>query len=172
MAENLRFIPHVSSSKKSGGIWVYGFENDNVSEAKYNKNYLEYGCLYDWKTACKVAPVGWHLPHDDEYEKLIDFLGGKTEGDKLKEIGTTHWHQPNEDATDKYGFTALPGGIRKFDGSGFHDLGLSAEFWTTRTDDENLASAISLTYSNQYVMFGNYSRQKGVSVRCILDFEL
>lgn len=36
------------------------------------------GYLYDWETAQKVPPKGWHLPSDDEYLKLITTVGGTT----------------------------------------------------------------------------------------------
>lgn len=34
------------------------------------------GYLYDWETAQKVPPKGWHLPSVDEYKRLIDYVGG------------------------------------------------------------------------------------------------
>lgn len=34
------------------------------------------GYLYDWETAQKVPPKGWHLPSIDEYKQLINYVGG------------------------------------------------------------------------------------------------
>jgi len=53
MAENLNY--------KTGKSWC--FENDN-----YNCNM--YGRLYDWNTAVKACPGGWHLPTRREWNEL------------------------------------------------------------------------------------------------------
>ena len=59
MAENLAF------KIDTGGCWAY----DN------NKNYVStYGYLYNWWTAKAAAPSGWHLPSDDEWTHLEDYL--------------------------------------------------------------------------------------------------
>lgn len=69
-----------------------------------------------------VCPSGWHLPSDAEWSELEINLGmsesetvlqgwrGTNEGSKMKEVGTAHWDEPNDDATNESGFTALPGG--------------------------------------------------------------
>lgn len=51
----------------------------------------EYGRLYDWQTAMVSAPPGWHLPSSEEWEKLIQFLGGskKKAGRQLKQYGSS-----------------------------------------------------------------------------------
>jgi uncharacterized protein (TIGR02145 family) len=102
MAENLAYKP------TSGNYWAYDDNSDNIAV---------YGYLYDWETAKKVCPTGWHLPSYAEWAKLTDYLGGEgVAGGKLRETGITHWNSPNEEATNETGFTALPGGFR--DGSG------------------------------------------------------
>ena len=37
--------------------------------------YMDYGRLYDWHTANKVCPAGWHLPSDMEWQRMERFLG-------------------------------------------------------------------------------------------------
>jgi hypothetical protein len=100
---------------------------------------------------------------------LTSYLGGESiAGGKLKETGTTHWQTPNNGATNETGFTALPGGIRGFDGS-FIYLGISGHWWS--------ATAINVTsiYSSWIDYFAgnvygsatiNYA---GLSVRCLRD---
>jgi len=50
-----------------------------------------YGALYNWyavKTG-KLCPSGWHVPSNDEWTILSDYLGGgNVAGGKLKETGT------------------------------------------------------------------------------------
>ncbi|MGA2184793.1 MAG: FISUMP domain-containing protein [Bryobacteraceae bacterium] len=144
MAENLAYMPHVSPpGEREGtvyssgygiwsgvsyvtppnepgqiaGIWVYRYNgnNDNVAEAKCTVEYKTYGCLYDWGTAFKVVPKGWHLPTDEEWLILSDYLGDSDiAGGKLKEVGTSHWRNPNTNATNEVGFSGLPGGAGIF----------------------------------------------------------
>jgi len=72
-----------------------------------------YGRMYDWENARKACPSGWHLPGDEEWTVLVDFLGGPmVAGGKIKETGTKHWKEPNKGATNETGFTALPNGYR------------------------------------------------------------
>ena len=68
-----------------------------------------YGALYNWYTVStgKLCPAGWHVPSDEEWTELTDYLGGEGKaGGKLKEKGTAYWVDPNTGATNEYGFTA------------------------------------------------------------------
>jgi uncharacterized protein (TIGR02145 family) len=39
-------------------------------------NCAKYGRLYNWETAKKVCPDGWHLPSNAEWDKLFRFVDG------------------------------------------------------------------------------------------------
>jgi uncharacterized protein (TIGR02145 family) len=90
-----------------------------------------YGALYTWCAAMNgaasssqspsgiqgVCPTGWHLPSDQEWTTLTEYLGGQSvAGGKLKEADTIHWASPNSDletgegATNESGFTAVGSG--------------------------------------------------------------
>jgi len=58
MAQNFNF-------ETPGGCWCY--ENNPA-------NCETYGRLYNWETARKSAPIGWHLPTTGEQETLIQGL--------------------------------------------------------------------------------------------------
>jgi uncharacterized protein (TIGR02145 family) len=88
-------------------------------------NAITYGALYSWCAAMNgaasssqspsgiqgVCPTGWHLPSDQEWITLTDYLGGQSvAGGKLKEADTIHWSSPNEGATNESGFTAVASG--------------------------------------------------------------
>ena len=60
MAKNLAY-------KTSSGCWAYNNDSSNVAR---------YGYLYDWKTAKKVCPRGWHLPTVKEFATLFKNVGG------------------------------------------------------------------------------------------------
>jgi uncharacterized protein (TIGR02145 family) len=74
-AENLRYIPHVCPPKERGGIWVYNYHGNDVKAAMILDEFKNYGCMYNWETAIKIIPKGWHLPIKDEFETLINSFG-------------------------------------------------------------------------------------------------
>lgn len=66
-----------------------------------------FGPLYDGIE----CPDGWHVPSEDEWNELIDFVGGpEIAGGVLKETGTENWTPPNTGASNTAGFNALPTG--------------------------------------------------------------
>ena len=133
MAENLAY-------KANSGCWAY---NNNAS------NVTKYGYLYDWKTAKTVCPTGWHVPTDAEWTTLTTYLDG--DGGKLKEIGTTHWISPNEEATNETGFTALPGGARDYDGTFFY-IGNNGGWWSATENYTSNAWSRYMYYSYSNVI--------------------
>jgi uncharacterized protein (TIGR02145 family) len=131
-----------------------------------------YGALYNWYTVNtgKLCPSGWHVPSDDEWLTLIDFLGGESvAGGKLKEIGNTHWLPPNTDATNESGFTALPSGNRIGADGRFYNLGSFACFWSS--DESSLTQAINrvLVCNETNFRIGYDNKTAGFSVRCLKD---
>lgn len=83
-------------------------------------NYMnEYGLLYNWYVVNDprgIAPSGWRIPTKEDWQTLTDYLGGEFCAGKLKEAGIVHWIYGNTGATNESGFTALPCGIRYWDG--------------------------------------------------------
>jgi len=152
MAENLAY-------KAISGCWVYDNNQNNLAA---------YGYLYDWQTAIKVCPSGWHLPSSNDWNKLIVFLGEDRAGEKMIETGTSHWAIPNAGATNSSGFTALASGYR--DGSGrFGDLKINAYFWSSSISDASYAIDRSILGRSQRVVEGSSNKTTGYSVRCLKD---
>jgi len=102
-------------------IWMTENLNYNANGSKCYKNNetncKKYGRLYDWNSANKACPEGWHLPSDDEWTTLTDFIGNGA-GAKLK---TTSGWSENGNGTDEFGFSALPSGIVR--GGNFEFMG-------------------------------------------------
>lgn len=144
---------------ETGNSWCYANNSSNCNT---------YGRLYDWETALKVCPNGWHLPSDAEWQKLVDFLGGKdVAGGKMKETGTSHWESPNKGATNSSGFAALPGGYRGANGH-FDYLTSYAQFWPSTEYSSKYAWARNLNYFDENVFRSyNYSKATGFSCRCL-----
>ena len=92
--------------------WVYP-DIDSIGDT--------YGRLYTWYTVTDsnaVCPSGWHVPSDEEWTVLTDYLNGASvAGGILKEMGTAHWHSPNKGVTNERDFAALPGGYRYYNGT-------------------------------------------------------
>ena len=150
MAENLR-VTRFNNGDTIPTTLPVDLDITNESEPVYQwyyngdrENLENFGRLYTMfviKDERNVCPEGWHIPSKDEWKILIEHLG-KTElennmagiasksGDKLKESGTKHWKTPVSKATNKSGFTALPGGSRSGNGK-FHHIGTTSNFWSS-----------------------------------------
>ena len=145
---------------QTGNSWCYDNNSSNCNT---------YGRLYDWETALRACPSGWHLPSDKECTKLTEFLGGgNVAGGKLKESGKTHWQSPNIGASNSSGFTALPGGLRYYDGD-FDSHTSVANFWSSSQVSEATAWYWALICSGDYVYRFNYGKEGGFSARCLQD---
>ena len=134
-----------------------------------------YGKLYNWYAVNDprgLAPEGWHIPSDQEWRQLVDFLGGKeTAGNKLK--SKREWEEPL--GTNESRFNALPGGCRDRKGefTGFEDDNnwwkCYGYWWASTEKDEEIAWCLNLYYSNSEVYRESFFKGYGFSVRCIKD---
>ena len=154
MAENLAY------KQKDGVYSVY----DN------NPNLVKFGYLYDWETACKVCPTGWHLPCDTEWTVLVNFSGGEINaGIKLK--AKTDWGDEWEGygyGTDNFGFSALPGGGH-LDICDCYNGFLSEGNWWTSSQTEDSPIRYGLSAESDKVSKGTTDNKNRYSVRCVKD---
>jgi len=131
-----------------------------------------HGRLYTWYAVTdnrNVCPTGWHVPSDDEWTELTDFLGGtEVAAGKMKEEGTSNWSDPNVGATNESGFTAIPGGGRINDGT-YYNQHEAAIYWTSTQYSETEAYLRDL--ANVYIIVTREKTHKGFgfSVRCLRD---
>ena len=172
-AENCRYLPEASDfntgSETVPYYYVYGYEGTDVAAAKATDNYETYGVLYNWPAVMTegICPSDWHIPSDDEWTQLTDFLGGiNVGGGKMKETGYDHWVPPNTGATNSSDFTGLPGGFR-FSG-GFFNIGYYGYWWSS-TEVGSYSWLRLLSYYYETVLQGDYSQANGVSARCVRD---
>jgi len=88
------------------------YQIDSDSWCYNDSNYYcdKYGKLYNWEAAMMACPNGYHLPTRQEWDELVDYVGGDNVASKMlkKRNG---WNK-NSNGTDVYGFGALPGGKR------------------------------------------------------------
>jgi uncharacterized protein (TIGR02145 family) len=165
------------------GTRINGIEtqpNDGIIQ-KYCYNDAEpycniYGGLYQWNELVQysppmsgICPMGWQIPSDREWAKLMTTLDptsnfnpfgwrGTDIGGILKSSGIDYWFSPNLGGVNTIGFSALPGGLRNLDGS-FSNLQQTADFWSL----ENVQRfAYDHADANKYLKDG----ELGLSVRC------
>jgi uncharacterized protein (TIGR02145 family) len=143
--------------------WSY-FEHDPKNEATYGK-------LYNWHAVNDprgLAPEGWRIPSDGDWNKLIEFLGGKTNASqKMKSTDLWEANASMSGAGDNSsGFSGIPGGYRYGHGV-FVNIGKVGYWWSSTESDQNTAWARSLQNYNQSIFRGNYEKVMGLSVRCL-----
>jgi len=141
--------------------WAYAGNENNVPT---------YGRLYTWYAITdtrNVCPSGWHVPSDEEWLTLENYLGGSAiAGGKLKETGTTHWTTPNYVATNETGFTALPNGWRH-QGLTFVNFAKFGGWWSSTEYSETDAFCNYVSYKSGTVTEEIDSKKSGIGVRCI-----
>jgi uncharacterized protein (TIGR02145 family) len=131
----------------------------------------KYGKLYNWHAVSDtrgLAPQGWHVPADDEWIQLIDFLGGgEVAGSKMKSI--EDWTN-NGNGTNETGFTGLPGGSRANNGL-FNDSGPGTigGWWSSTETYNNYAWIRYMSNADGRIYKDYYYKGFGFSVRCIKD---
>jgi uncharacterized protein (TIGR02145 family) len=200
MAENLRVtkyndgtvIPLVSDSAAWYSINqmtpspAYCFYN-NTSDAN---SIRKYGALYNWyvvnpSNPKKIAPEGWHVPSDSEWDTLQNYLIAKgynwdstTSGDKIAKslAAMTDWLTYATLGTigcgltmnNNSGFSALPGGNRY--STGLFSLQNSYGVWWSATDHASPdAWGRGLYNSNALLYRIDDSKSCGFSVRLVRD---
>jgi uncharacterized protein (TIGR02145 family) len=164
-------IPHArtaeewkSAGEKGEPAWCY-YDDDAENGELYGK-------LYNWyavNDARGLAPQDWHIPTDNEWTILTNYLGGEgVSGGKMKATVTTYWETPNEGATNESNFSALPSGCRFRDGS-FNYFRSFAIFWSATEYHYSSAWGRYLYNDSRNVGRGNNYKSFGASVRCLRD---
>ena len=158
----------------------------------------KYGRLYTWAASvdksekecglgneCNLAsgnirgicPDGWYLPSEDDFETLINAVGGK-KGASAKLKSLSGWRDDDGvsgNGTDTFGFSALPVGVGM---QGFYGEGYNTHFWgstecgsaSAADKGYSCASIMSLDYDDVDVNLRSYAAKDfKFSVRCIKD---
>jgi uncharacterized protein (TIGR02145 family) len=176
-AENCKYLPSVSPPNEGSNTepyyYVFGYEGNNVTAAQYAENYEIYGVLYNWPAVMTegICPIGWHIPTDEEFTELTDFLGGESAaGGKMKEVGYDHWSPPNTGATNSSDWSGLPGGVRF--GTGFYNFGIGGIWWSSSEDDSNAFQKSwrrSLDNQSAQIFREANSQSWSFSARCVIN---
>ena len=198
MAENLNYYDSTDMNVKSKS-WCYGADfNKDSSTCDV------YGRLYSWAAAIDsvklvsdpinpldcgyekectlpskvqgVCPSGWHLPDNDEWNVLLETVGGDSiAGNLLKAYGSGWGRVQGKGVaeTDAVGFSALPAGRKRGLSSEFDAVGFSTFFWSASQDEESknhtFAYHMELGYDqkNANLTTFNSAKDESYSVRCL-----
>ena len=153
-------IPLVTDNKE----WI------NLKTAAYcispNGHYL-----YNWyavNDSRGLAPKGFHVPTDDEWTELVNYLGGEeVAGAKMKSSPSD---TPAWDGTNSSGFSALPGGYRGSNLGYFYNGGSYGYWWSSSANGTHFAWYRFLVSDSASVDRGNNYQRYGFSVRCLKTF--
>ena len=162
-------IPHAKSTeewvkagKAAKPAWCY-YENDTSIGRKY-------GGIYNWYAVNDprgFCPKGWHVPTNDEWIILENFLGSSEAGLRLKcDAGWTK----NGNGNNSSKFCALAGGYRGKEGgfSGVEEFTYLSSS-TERDHKENDIWGRGIHYADSTIMRCGLYKEHGLYVRLIRD---
>ncbi len=131
------------------------------------------GALYNWEAVNSglLCPQGWSVPTAQDFTNLSTYLGGDAvAGGPLKKTNTNTWRDPNRDATNATGFSAVGGGMiyHEFGGS-FASIAVIGPLWSSTEYDATRARYRLLAFDNAYFVSKRGKKTHGMCVRCIKD---
>jgi uncharacterized protein (TIGR02145 family) len=123
-------------------------------------------CYYNWYAVNDprgLAPEGFHVPSDDEWQQLVDYCGGNDVAGNLFK-STKKW-----DGTGvTNGLNAIPSGFRSFGLGHFGSQGCGGSWWSSSPSGA-LAWSRYLNSGDSTVYRYDYYARFGFSVRLIKD---
>ena len=177
MAENLKVtkyrngvsIPNITDNTQ----WVNNTTGAFCSYNNNTSNDCPYGKLYNWYAVAnsnQLCPTGWHVPTDEEWTTLTNFLGGESvAGGKMKSTGTQYSIGSDANATNSSGFSGLLAGGRNYTDGAYEEVGVIGGWWSSTEPSIGLAWNRLLLYFIGEVSRNDTNMGNGNSVRCIKD---
>jgi uncharacterized protein (TIGR02145 family) len=145
-------------SEKKMPAWCF-YDDDEENEPTY-------GRLYNWYAVTDprgLAPIGFKIPSEQDWNELIESLGGEMKAGLFLKGDELYWNFDDEDAA---GFLALPGGVCNEYGS-CYDKGDWGCWWSSTESDNNEAYAFHLSNEFEEAGFGFDQKNWALSVRCL-----
>jgi uncharacterized protein (TIGR02145 family) len=138
--------------------------------------------LYNWYAVSDrriIAPVGWHIPTNDEWTTLKNYVSSNLgiSSSVAKALASTEvWDSspvegaPGNDLTknNSSGFTAFPSGFRDQDGL-FRLIYKYCCFWSYNHEGIDRASYWYIRFNNGDFVNDTQNKNVGFSVRCVKD---
>ncbi len=162
------------------GTWTVQTTGAQCAYDDEEENVEVHGRLYNGFAAMdtrNVCPTDWHVPTDNEWTSLVEFLGGElVAGARMKSLGTIdqstgNWWYPNVAASNESGFNAVPGGWRNSGGNGnFNSIGFLANWWSA-SDDGVAGNAWTrrMSADTPEIVRMSFNKRLGQAIRCVRD---
>ena len=140
------------------------FEIENDASLCYensSSNCFTQGRLYRGDDVLLACPAGWHVPSEEEWNTLIEYMGGS-------EIAEALFAPDAEIFDEKVNFNLLPSGRFYSSVVGFEDINQIGYYWTSTEG----VSQFSETKFVQYIpgaslSFDQSSVGRNLSCRCV-----
>lgn len=206
MAENLR-VTHYANGKNIPKITdpnKWSELKDNNIDAAYSENSKSkiYGFWYtfaaaiginesvDIKTNQGICPNGWHIPSENDWEELIQYINYKNgfnenlDKDVKKNIvsksvksisSEKYWNSSSNQLNigylphkrnNKTGFSAIPAGRISLSGE-FKDENISGFWWASNEFSKKSSNVFQLSNYDSESSIIFYKKSQGFNVRCI-----
>lgn len=138
------------------------------------------GKIYNWfavNDSRGLAPEGWHIATEDEWNQLINCLGGvEVAGGKLKMSGTEYWESPNVGssttgmASNSSGMGLLPDGFREGANGNFYSDNEFVSIWN-KSDIDDRRPYVILLNNLAKINLGLTDPYDGAHILLIKDYE-
>ncbi len=164
------------AGQKKLPAWCY-YENNL-------KNGKKYGKLYNWfaiNDSRGLAPKGWHVPTDDDWTILEQYLDNDAPQKMKTKTGWSSWYDGQScslysskeisgNGSNTSGFSAMPGGFRNEHGL-FSDIRNGGHWWSSSANTDYTFYTFALLSNDAYsgVMRNTLEGAYGLSVRCLKD---
>ena len=157
------------ASEDKQPIWCY--YADLVVQDKH-EIVEDYGKLYNWYAVSdprQLAPAGYHIPSDEEWHVLTEFVGGSSVA--AKKMKSKNGWKNNGNGTNEIGFSALSGGMYSYFDPSFLGFGEIGCWWSSTVEDsvEKFSWYRTILDSENNVLRSYGYMGDGYSVRCLKD---
>ncbi len=193
LAENFAYLPYAEKANADGNKMtcsVYGETSKDVATLKANANYAKYGVVYSGYAVADIAPEGWHVATDEDWQVLEKLSGmteqqAKAQGYKNGKRGATMhkfikkglpFEKDALDPTDEMKLSVTYGGYlsNSWRGIQFKGLDKYTYFWTSSKYKSPFGGGSALFYrafskSRNAIERGNKIEKYGMYVRLVKD---
>jgi uncharacterized protein (TIGR02145 family) len=151
MAENLR----VTRDPEGNPITSYFYEDNSHKFGKYGRLYTWHAAMNgsEKENAQGIAPDGWHIPSNADWEELVRYLGGEEKvAEQISVGGPT-------------GFDAYLSGGADFRGNYVY-FNKYAMFWTSTPTSEERAYHVGISDEKKWDPFAAMKGAR-IHIRCV-----
>lgn len=169
MTSNMRYAP------ESGLYGKYESDGELGGRSMKEEMYEKYGYWYDYNAAILVAPEGWRLPTDEDWQKLEIALGMSVKDAACEGFRGYYEGELLQQGDEGTGMQLTAGGfysehtVAYTENWRFH--GVYGFFWTATEDPDNSGFIFyrKIAYNSTQVFRASTMKTNWLNVRCCRD---